>query len=356
MSRRRYFVFLISLILFGLIQYFFLNNLRLFDLNSYNYANRFDFGGTVDGINNVTPTPNVIFLGTSLLRYSLYALNETLSQSTSAPTATSTVDPHVCQLAKGSLSRNYSFAIAGILVSDLNMIFRKYMNCDITGGTVYVECSPRAFYDSGIQPTATPAFKYFCDWRDVLSPRKALTNQTDRLQWLTNILIPMYRFRHDIQENLVHFVTVAWKEVNQDLQLATNTTSQHGGEVSDAPIKYPTVLAKSLAEYAGRYAGISGEKCAVQLTQLQDLVGQVKAKKARPVLMVMLLTQANVDLLPPGFYTDWKNSLKRIALAEHCTFLDLSEYKFENSDFQDSVHLNNTGSTKLLSILEARTI
>ncbi len=322
--------------------------MHFFDLNSVNYANRFDFEGTIRGIETVNPNPKAIFLGSSLIRYSLYALDNKLFQ-----TSTRTTDLHICQTAKGSLGSNYSFALAGILVSDSNLIFRKFMNRDITSGTVYVECSPRAFYDSGLQPTNTPAFKWFCNLQDVFSPSKAFSNNKERLLWLTNVLVPTYRFRHDIQENAVHVTAGCFTQAEKSTYL-NHETGALGANSDVTHRTLQAVLANSIAEYQARYAGISMEVCAPQFNQLQDLICQIKAKRANSVLLLMPLTQANIDLLPYGFYESWKNSLKRLALNQHCTLLDLTEYHFEKSDFLDSVHLNARGAAKFLNILEAR--
>ncbi|CAN5475160.1 hypothetical protein BH10CYA1_BH10CYA1_50100 [soil metagenome] len=337
---------MLAFVLFGLTQCIFASRLQSFDLETVNYAKRFDFESTVHGIENLTTNPKVIFLGTSLLRYPFYDLNEKLQQSrTKVSSGISPIeDAHRCLAAPGSLSDNYSFAIAGILVSDFNLIFRKFISRDITDDTVYVECSPRAFYDSNLQPSATPAFKYFCDLQEVLSPSKSFSDRFDRLQWLTNILLPTYRFRHDIQENVAHLLAV---------RLSGQSDVQ---SVEHVPFRHATAaeaLARSIAEYQGRYAGISIKACKPQLSQLQDLIGHVQAKKAKPVLLVMPLTQVNIELLPGGFYDDWKNSIKQIAARHHCKILDLSEYQFENSDFRDSVHLSSGGAAKFLNVIES---
>ncbi len=339
---RSVYLFLVAVLIFGLCQGLFWCSLPLFNPGVMDYAKRFDFDGTVHGIKNLQACPKVIFLGTSLLRYSFFSLDGQTSKNPKAA-----MDRHVWQTAPAVLQKNYSFAIAGILISDFNLIFRRFVTGDIASGTVYIECSPRAFYDSGLEASKTPAFSYFCGWQELLSSNLTLADNSQRFLWLVNLLVPMYRFRQDIQETVAHPLNSFQRRFE-----AVKQSNQNEVALAASSNSFEKSLQKSVADYAQRYAGISLPACSAQFYELEDLIHQIQNKRAKPILIVMPLTQNNIDLLPKGFFQNWKNSITQLARGEHCLVLDLSDCGFEITDFRDSVHLNTTGAAKLAKILE----
>lgn len=338
------------------------------NLDLAHYANRCDFDGTVYGVRQLNPAPTYIFLGSSLFRYLIWQLNETvnspilnqaLTKSKSRSVGASNQNacsssrdtkscaseqPHVLVAAENSLGANYSFALAGAMMSDFNFIFQKYVPRNIANDVVFVECSPRSFYDSGIQPTTTPVFRYFCDPSDVLQPKSDFfTNDSERFKWLINSLMPMSRYRHDIQELICDTANGVLEGI-EHLRLKPAQTKR-------SFVSKKNVFAHSIAEYQGRYAGINQADVDIQIEHLRKLTQGIHRRKALPVLVVMPLTTENLQLLPANFYNEWHTSIVTLANEQNCRLFDFSTGAFTNADFYDSAHLNQRGGDKFLHML-----
>lgn len=149
-------------------------------------------------------------------------------------------------------------------------------------------------------------------------------------------LCPLYEARASFQKRLY----IAMEKVYLQLGVPAKMLSQR-----DDPWTH------SLKEYAWRYTGIGIKESAPQLAILRESINLCKKLGIQVLLVNVPLSHDNVQLLPAGFYTQYKDSLLNTSENCHVDFLDLSSMPLETEDFVDCAHLNHKGGQKVMSVL-----
>jgi hypothetical protein len=118
------------------------------------------------------------------------------------------------------------------------------------------------------------------------------------------------------------------------------------------PAEPPYVFIDNTREYLRRYKNPNPPCLAGEKAYFHALLTFLKQEDIKVVVVGMPSLQSNRDILPPTFWSQFKNYLQTETVASGGSFIDLfSDKRFESHDFLDTVHLNRWGGGKLIAVL-----
>ena len=110
--------------------------------------------------------------------------------------------------------------------------------------------------------------------------------------------------------------------------------------------------ASSIAEYKRRYRTVGERDRSVQIGFLKRLLATCHERGIKVIVVNMPLSPDNRNLLPPGFYRQFRQDIAQLVVGPDVRFLDLGESpEFTKGDYWDTAHLEHGGGYKVLQHL-----
>lgn len=297
--------------------------------------------------------PHVVLLGSSLMMYPFWAVDEENS-----PAQTSDIFHHRRSLYMEQLLTQpgkprplvYSFAIFGQMVSDAYLYIEQFLKGDRAPDYIVFGIAPRDFHDSDLPaPMATYTFQKIVD-------------MTNFAQY-ANLYLPSFQDKADfIAGRVCFFYGRRWhfqREVNRAIEKVYKFV---GLNAPDTGPKRPTDAAgfmmwgredvrwnASLHEYMRRYRNIQGKDVELQMNFLKSILDLCAQRHIKVVVVNMPLSDVNRNLMPPGFYDNFRARISAMTNRPDVHFVDLgASSEFVHEDFWDTTHLNQLGGAKLI--------
>jgi hypothetical protein len=217
--------------------------------------------------------------------------------------------------------------------SDSYLIAKQFLQ---PNSVIVLGIAPRDFYDNVISsPADTYYFQQFASASDLLSP-SLFPNKLSLVDYALHKYVPLYSDRSPVQGWLAQRAYVLFLE-------SLNMVPK--------PYYIPPF-------YLARYKGISVGGLKVQEDYFAQLLDLAKNNHDKLLVINMPLSKSNRELLPPGFYEDYRLITGNICADKQVRFIDLADCQneFADTDYLDGVHLNGVGAvrltTKMLPALE----
>lgn len=326
---------------------------------------------TVNGYANEKTAPDIALLGSSLMMTAHHAGDATLLKSTLNEVThfhSSCIEDFLADKI-GHKPTSFSFAIAGQMASDSYLIARSLLVGEKQPKVIVLGIAPRDLMDSTLPSAAsTETFKYLSRVSDLsdmeLSARMSLN---EFIQYGFEKLIYSLSQRPGLvalQNKFVYSIAPYGKNAITKNELclpfflrlmarADFPEDNGANELMIGPhgaVYEPYI--DNTNEYLLRYAKINDKIYKYQLSQLENLMKLAKDKGIQLVVVNMPLTQANVNLLPKGFYDQYKAKLAAMATANGASYVDMNKPgSFDIKHFHDSVHLNGLGGVEFFKLL-----
>lgn len=245
----------------------------------------------------------------------------------------------------------FSFAIFGQMISDAYIYVDEYLKGTKTPQFLVYGVAPRDFSDYDLpSPMATNSFKRlvnlsnFSRYADLYLP-----GFQDRIDFVCDHVCYFYNKRWRLQQELNKAMEKAYlffgfsaqnKPKNKDankagFMLCGSTEERWQG---------------SQQEYRRRYRNIGERDLSVQMGFLQKLLDTCRERGIKVVLINMPLSDVNRQLMPPGFYAQFRAKIAKISARPDVRLLDIGDSpEFTHLNFWDTAHLDQTGGRKILS-------
>src|SRR5262249_39092081 len=102
----------------------------------------------------------------------------------------------------------------------------------------------------------------------------------------------------------------------------------------------------SIKDYQRRYLPVNNQLISQQFQNLRDIASACRSHGCDLYLVNMPLTKTNTDILPDGFYDQFRSRLHDFCENTGASYVDLADMPFAPADFKDLVHLNGVGGSK----------
>ncbi len=213
---------------------------------------------------------------------------------------------------------------------------------------VVLGCAPRDFQCSDYSsPVLTNNYISTADYQcipEYVSMIKPSFN--DLISSIISKSVPLYHKRARIKEKMATAANSCLTALGFSTEKAKpphpNIWTQTRNEIWNA----------SLKEYRYHYSLLSSKQEQLQFSFLEKLLQRCKERNIRALVVNMPVRIENLDLLPPGYYAQYCQQLQRKTEDNQGDFIDLNkELSLEQSDFDDTIHLNARGGKKLFSAI-----
>lgn len=326
---------------------------------------------TVNGYAREPKAPDVVLLGSSLMMTAHHA-----GDATKTKEVQNEVEHFRSACVQDFLHDDlvkkiscFSFAIAGQMASDAYVITRTMLNGEKRPKAIVYGIAPRDLIDNTLPSAAsTETFKLLNRSND-LSDLAFTARSTPMEMFEYGLSSAVYTLshranvvalQHRLAYNLAPYGSDAiekneLKSTFQLRQLAMGEFPEDNGanELLISPYGLCNEPYRdNTEEYRQRYARIKQKTYTNQLLFLSKLMQLCKADGIELVMVNMPLTPGNVQLMPPGFYSSFKEKIATMARENNAVYLDLNQPgKFEQKCFADTVHLNGLGGLTFFKLL-----
>lgn len=322
---------------------------------------------TIDGYTTLHKTPNIILLGSSLIKNpfwlsDIHYLAKTLDYDSY----------HDCSKLQSELSDKdlkdsyvFDFGMPGAMVSDIYLLTEKLLLGRLKPHLVIYAIGPRDFNDRVItSEITTPTFDRLFSALDLAKanwPYRMDFGQ--KINFLLDRFIFAYRKRGQWQMALASIFKRTLDKLapqTKAKQFWSTPDNSQFASTSNPDGYLPVAFGKqsdlcwnsSIKDYKARYASFNNEQFNKQLAFLKALVVTTKKRNIELILVSMPLTGQNIRMMPPPLFALYNKSLQSVSRDYQISLIDLQNDKqFDQTCFYDTVHLNSKGGDKLASLL-----
>ncbi|MBY0550078.1 MAG: DUF1574 domain-containing protein [Candidatus Obscuribacterales bacterium] len=319
--------------------------------------------------------PDIVLMGSSLMMAALHGGDATyLNQPQNvAFHHRARVLEDLLRQRTGLPVNTFAFAIGGQMASDAYALTTTLLRGANQPKAIIYGIAPRDFMDNTLtSPASTETFRYMSRiggldevawqsrpgfWEQVefgLAQLSSLYNHRLDFVYLQNKYVKEILEHTTVFKNLdeVHTPFALRKQALLELP-----EDQGPNDLMILPFKAEEYrFDDNLNEYRMRYRAFKPKLFEMQLSFLERMLKFCKEQGTAVYLVNMPLTQANVDLMPPGFYQNYKQRIGSLAGKYGASVLDMHDPSvFGKELFADSVHMNGAGGVKFFKELSART-
>lgn len=283
---------------------------------------------TVNGFKALPQRPTIVLMGSSLVMHPFWAMDA--ERSKNLKQFPDIFHYHLSKTFEQKLAsdgapnqRVYNFAIFGQMISDAYIYVDEYLKGDKKPDVVMLGIAPRDFYDAELpSPTATFTFKRLIGLENFHRYADAYLPQwQDKADWVAQHICYFYGKRWRLQKEVQKVVEQTYDAVGVLEEKVPQTPLKNGGFMLFGSTQ--DRWTHSSAEYHRRYHGIAEKDLSLQENFLKAILKVCNERKIKVVLVNMPLSQQNRNLMPPGYYEHYKETMAKFASDAGVKFDDL---------------------------------
>ncbi|MBX3152392.1 DUF1574 family protein [Candidatus Obscuribacterales bacterium] len=262
-------------------------------------------------------------------------------------------------------------AVAASIMSDQYLILKKYLDSGKSPEMIVLGIAPRDFLDNLRQdPEKTPTYSILAD----LTCIKDLFEQKRSKESITNFALgyfsDVYKNRGDYKTFLTGYTARVtghpvdlYNATKEMEKAAAATASVPTADLIAEPKNDSGVLDNSkpiyearknnlfdLKEYRRIYLPVNNQVFKTQMSYLDKFLALAQSHAIPVVLVEMPVTNENLALLPDDIKARFEKKVEMLATKYDAKVVKpLEKHRFTTEDFEDSVHLNGKGGTRVFS-------
>ncbi|MBX3138574.1 DUF1574 family protein [Candidatus Obscuribacterales bacterium] len=262
-------------------------------------------------------------------------------------------------------------AVAASIMSDQYLILKKYLDSGKSPEMIVLGIAPRDFLDNLRQdPEKTPTYSILAD----LTCIKDLFEQKRSKESITNFALgyfsDVYKNRGDYKTFLTGYTARVtghpvdlYNATKEMEKAAAATASVPTADLIAEPKNDSGVLDNSkpiyearknnlfdLKEYRRIYLPVNNQVFKTQMSYLDKFLALAQSHEIPVVLVEMPVTNENLALLPDDIKARFEKKVEMLATKYDAKVVKpLEKHRFTTEDFEDSVHLNGKGGTRVFS-------
>lgn len=314
-------------------------------------------------------TPDIVFLGSSLLLHPLTMLDAHHLKRT-----VDYADYHRSAYTEERIAASmgvkkpivFNYAMPGGMISDDWIITEAMVRSRKKPKLIVLGICARDFMDCKVRcPGVMPTFKYLSkaiNMQPVLD--LALPNLTDRTDFVIGKIAYLWDVKPAIQELLrgqtrsaiaacgvTNGASQFSPEQLDKLLTADMSAELERGMMVEEPDKERPFTDNTL-EYLQRYKHRHESLFASEKQFFEKLLIAAKFNDIKVVVVNMPLTTLNVKLMPPGTYNEYLDAVQTLTSRHDAIFADFNDDdRFPSSLFYDTVHMNSVGGKRFVDAL-----
>ncbi len=299
----------------------------------------------------LTEKPKVVLLGSSVMAMPFFLLDQKQSGDKNADYFTRKFD--ITSLDKAFFHGRKN-AVIGLgtdaaMVPDSYFLTHKFLVTEHKPEWIVLGLAPRDFSDTGpLRPSDSYQFQGLSELSDLpWTSQSYLTDFNDASGYIASHLSFFYGQRSPLQDR----ANDQYLKVVSRVVPSNSTQSAAAPEESFSETDRNKRWSSSLKEYRRHYRDLDPGRIQTSFAYLDRLFHLCKNENIRLLVVNMPLSADNQKMLPPGFYTDFRNHLKQCTTAGGVKFIDASEQNFTRGEFSDTAHLNEIGAVKLEKLI-----
>jgi hypothetical protein len=304
---------------------------------------------SIDQIDERNNNPNLIFMGSSMMRYPIWEADKQFEPSTPpfGDYHATVYFEHLAKLDKLTNVKGINIAVDGSSISDNLLLFSRILSRNHKPALVIWGISPRDFTANWFfSEITTPIFQLTCGPREFLSIGTYLT--TNATEWIDGFIrstLPLVRQARPAIGLFVHKNVSVTKDEQNLPETPEQATHQNEADQRRRALNLFVSTDKNskLAHYKN------------QKLCLQALLKLAKEHGVQ-VLLVDMPVQSQLSVnIPQTVLDDYAVFLHQLKTKGiKILFLRDQSQAFGASDFIDGVHLNGNGGAKLLASIAHR--
>ncbi len=267
--------------------------------------------------------------------------------------------------------RSFSFAVAGLYVSDASLVTKTLLKNDQQPNTIVYGIAPRDFMDNWLpSPAATDTYKLINKIEnDEETAYAARFGNGARFDFCVSTglikLFPMIEFRTEISRCirlsvksdtdalLKRLVPHPRKIFDDTTLIALNMLPEEfGGGLSKPFNRTHPNNSDNRDAYQYSYHPFRKNMYSVQKMFLEQLMSTCQKRHIQLILVNMPLRSDNYALMEPGYYDQYCTDIKKLSSEHRVSFIDMHALSTNSdSDYSDQVHLNGAGAVKFVHTL-----
>jgi len=319
--------------------------------------------------------PDITLMGSSLMMAAVHggdATYQNKSQEVALHHKSALLEDLLKNKSQGKSYSTFSFALSGEMASDAYVLSNALLEGEKQPKVIIYGVAPRDLMDNALKSTAsTEIFRFVSRIKDPIDVAIPARNSFwSVVEYGLGKVSFLYEHRNDFLY-MQHAATknIASKLGYKDIQDNVHTTydirrqaflelPEDSGPhevVVHPPSASPNVYTDNLEEYKYRYSSFKEKQFKEQVSYLEKFLALGQERGIKIILVNMPLTKDNVDLMPPGLYSRYMETLGTMCTKYQAQMLDLNTpADFPKEYFEDSVHLNSKGGARFFEVLAER--
>lgn len=255
-----------------------------------------------------------------------------------------------------------NMAIAGSMVSDQSLFFKKILSTGKVPELVIYFACPRDFLDNQqSRIEQTPVYKVLADTSSFGELFQKGIHRTEIRDLLIGMAWHYYKVKADYRTLATILVTqfsghpLTVYEAVQNRTLAAKQPVQNiklkflGADKPNFGPKINTL--NDLEQYRQSYNPPNYSLFEKQKSYLANMLQLAQTQQVQVILVNMPLTAQNKQLLVPGLHRQYLNSMRSMCDSYGASFYNLDNGNYTLDDFEDSCHMNRQGGLKFFATL-----
>lgn len=347
----------------------------LWPFSPYETAHRSTVWWAAKDYKETAQAPDIALMGSSLMMAAVHggdATYENKSQKVALHHKSSLLEDLLKNKSQGKEYSTFSFALSGEMASDAYVLANTMLAGEKQPKVIIYGVAPRDLMDNALKsPASTEIFRLMSRFKDptdiAISARNTFWSVTEygleKLSFLYGHRNDFLYMQHSATKNLL--AKLGYKDIHDEVHTTYEIRRQAFLELpedsgpNEVVVHPPTaskdIYTDNLPEYRYRYSSFKEKQFKEQVSYLEKLLALGKDRGIKIILVNMPLTKDNVDLMPPGLYARYMDTISNLATKYQARVLDLnSPEDFPKQYFEDSVHLNSKGGARFFEVLSEK--
>jgi len=264
-----------------------------------------------------------------------------------------------------------SLSVPGMNASDVSVVFSELVKNDKVPDVIVYGIAPRDFMDNALEEPANTSLYQLMEKSGQLADVSDLSRSTreERAKYAANCLlrkiVPLYEkqteltiiFRRSAKQELTKILPApaicnlpAFDKVSksllhlfpEDMDAFCHVTPFDKSRPNTADFKNC---------YLVSYNPFRPSLYKPQMKFLDRFLKIARERNIQVILVNMPLRKDSFELMPPNFYNLYMQDAQRLATANGAHLIDLQNSGFDDTDYDDQVHLTGRGASKLVELL-----
>lgn len=241
-----------------------------------------------------------------------------------------------------------NLSIVACMASDMYILFEKSLAAGKKPAVAVLCIAPRDFVDNMVQPIGrTPAFELLQDWKSLGDVLNCDLSSAEVRDLLISAVWYYYRVKVDYHAVLSQYFSNFFNRPTT-LYNSTHSLFQPRQKTVEAKAETPADLSSPACN---RYVPPNFKRFALEIDYLRNLLELCKKEKVECIVVNMPMSLSHRAILDKKLDQQYVIETEKACLRCGAHYLNFNDSEFDDKDFSDGFHVNNSGAEKFMKRL-----